>query len=235
MTDAELVAAIDRLKAMMISVATGGPRIGEIETEFTRTYDDVAIELVSRGVENPIPYRDLWQWHGRWTSGDLPSWASRRAFVAQLFDPLFRLVRGGRHGVSEPTGWQRVDRAVADARSRLATAKTEEQFQGVGLICREFLISTAQAVYDTARHGTLDGVKASTTDAKRMLEAYIASELGGSSNETMRKHAKAALELASQLVHRRTATFRDAAICIEASASVVNLIAILDGVRDPKT
>lgn len=90
----------------------------------------------------------------------------------------------------------------------------------------------SRPIFDTAKHATLDGVAASPTDAKRMLEAYIAIELGGGVNEFVRKHAKAALDLAVQLQHRRTATFRDAAICVEATTSVVNLIAIIAGLRD---
>jgi hypothetical protein len=69
--------------------------------------------------------------------------------------------------------------------------------------------------------------------AKRMLEAYIAASLAGSSNEHLRKHARAALDLALHLQHKRTASFRDAALCSEATTSVVNLIAIIAGRRDP--
>jgi len=45
----------------------------------------------------------------------------------------------------------------------------------------------------------LDGVAASDTDAKRMLEAVIAAELAGGANEETRSHAKAALRLALAL------------------------------------
>ena len=63
----------------------------------------------------------------------------------------------------------------------------------------------------------------SSTDAKRMLEAVIAVELGGGSNEIARKHAKAAMDLALGLQHDRRATFRAAALCEEAATSVVKL------------
>jgi hypothetical protein len=60
------------------------------------------------------------------------------------------------------------------------------------LLCRETLISLGQAVYNAALHPTLDGVAASDTDAKRMLEAYIAVTFSGSAHEHLRKHARAA-------------------------------------------
>lgn len=119
-------------------------------------------------------------------------------------------------------------------RQKPAAAEYEEQFQAVGLLCREALISLAQAVYIRERHPPLDDVEPSATDAKKMLEAYVAVELSGASNDEARKHAKSALDLANALQHRRTASFRDAAICVEATTTVVNLVAIVVGRRDPQ-
>lgn len=47
------------------------------------------------------------------------------------------------------------------------------------------------------------------------------------------KHARAAVDRAVELQHHRTASFRPAALCVEATSSVVNVIAILAGKRDP--
>ncbi len=235
MTDQELIQALDRLKATMIAVATGGPPIGAVQADFAERYDEIAAELARRQIQNPLSYRDLWEWYGRWSTGDMPSWQSRRHFVNNLFDPLVRSIqeRPGQQRALEPTGWARVDRNVTEVRRQLETATTEEQFQAVGLLCRETLISLAQAVYDAQRHPTLDGVPSSDTDARRMLEAYITVEFGGSAQECSRRHARAAYDLAAHLQHRRTASFRQAAACTEATTSLVNLIAIMAGLRDP--
>jgi len=96
------------------------------------------------------------------------------------------------------------------------------------------LISLAQAVFIEEDHETIDGVKASKTDAKRMLEAYISSQVPGKTNENIRRHARASLELANDLTHRRTAKFRLAAMCVESTNAVVNIIAIISGRRDSK-
>jgi hypothetical protein len=66
-----------------------------------------------------------------------------------------------------------------------------------------------------------------------MLEGYLAVELGGQSNAEARKHARAALDLANWLQHRRTATLRDASLCAEATRTVVNIVAIVSGRRNP--
>lgn len=131
----------------------------------------------------------------------------------------------------EPTGWQKVDRQVQEMRTRLDSAVNEEQFQAVGLLCREILISVAEELFKPQRHPTVDGVAASKTDAKRMLEAIFEAELKGAGNEDARRHARAAVSLALALQHKRTADFTTAALCAEGTLSVVNLLAIIAGRR----
>jgi hypothetical protein len=232
MTDAELLQQLDGLRNTLIAVATGGPRIDDVEVEYQRAHAAVTAELQQRGITTALPFRSLWDWYGRWSTGDLPTYQSRRTFVRDLFDPIRTTVQSGTRTV-EPTGWSRVDRNVSELGQRLAAARTEEHFQAVGLLCREALISVAQSVFVAARHLPLDGVAPSSTDAKRMLDAYFAVELAGGANDEARKHARSALDLAVHLQHKRTASYRDAAMCVEATTSVVNIAAIVSGRRDP--
>ena len=64
-----------------------------------------------------------------------------------------------------------------------------------------------------------------------MLENIFETELKGSANEEARAHAKAALRLTLALQHKRTADFQMAALCAEATVSVVNMLAVLAGRR----
>lgn len=80
-----------------------------------------------------------------------------------------------------------------------------------------------------------DVERVSPTDFKRPIEAYLPVELAGGAAEEARRHARTALDLALRLQHQRTATFRDAAICAEATAAVVATVAIVSGQRDPPT
>ena len=132
----------------------------------------------------------------------------------------------------EPTGWSKVDRQVEEARQMLRNARFEEQYQSVGHMCREIIISVARAHYDPQRHAPADGIVPSETDAARMIENFFAVDLAGSANEEARAHAKASLKLAVALQHRRTADFRAAALCLEGTLSVVNIVAIIAGRRD---
>jgi hypothetical protein len=237
-TNEDLVKEIEAQKNLLISVSTGGPRIDAVNNEYKKRRERIRKALQSRHLIDPNPYIDLWAWYGKWSSGDLPSYKSRRKHITDLYELLLtQLLNSSAPKTSgifdEPTGWVRVDRGLNEIRNRLADAKTEEQYQTIGLLCREVLISLAQIVYNPSMHPTLDGVNPSDTDYKRMIEAYLAQELSGSSNEVARKHAKASFDFANDLQHHRTASFRDAALCAEATTSAVNIIAIISGQRNP--
>lgn len=192
MTDQELIQLLEKQRDTMVSVSTGGALIDSVNLEYRRGYSLAHVALDQRGLEYTNPFSDLWEWYGRWKSGDFPTYHSRRMFLAGIFGPLISQIRHRAVGTARDpaellTGWTRVDRTVGEIRNALEQAHNEEQYQAVGLLCREALISLAEAVYDPSRHPTLDGVSASRTDAKRMLEAFVAAEFQGSEHEGQRK------------------------------------------------
>ncbi len=128
----------------------------------------------------------------------------------------------------EYTGWERLDRTITEAERLLGVATTEEQFQSIGFMCREALISLAQEVFDKDKYPSIDGTVISDSDAKRMLEAYFAVELSGDSNEFARKLSRAALDQANKVQHRRTAGFKDAAFCLNATIFLTKAILIVN-------
>ena len=236
----ELIREVEAQKNLMVAVSTGGPRIQEKNEEFQQRRLEIKSALSKFKIDDPNPFSDLWDWYGKWSSGDLPSYQSRRKFISELYQPLIDRLSSGIiqspfEPVHKPTGWDRVDRGIRSIVQRLETSESEEEFQAVGLLCRETLISVAQCVYDSSTHKTSDGVVPSKTDANRMLEAYFSHALSGSSNEAARRHAKAALSLANDLQHKRTATFREAALCSEATRTVINIVAIISGKRGRNT
>lgn len=236
--DTEVIGEIEVQKNLMISVSTGGPRIQEKNQEYKDRRIRLKLFLQKRGLPDPNPYNDLWSWYGKWSNGDLPTYKSRRIYISELYKPLLdslslRNIENRYEPVQEPTGWARVDRGIDGIRISLESATNEEENQVVGLLCRETLISLAQAVYNPLIHKSSDGITPSSTDASRMLDSYFSTELEGRYNETARRHAKAALSLANDLQHRRTATFKDAALCTEATRTVINIVAIISGRKNP--
>jgi hypothetical protein len=238
MTDDELMDAIEALRNLMAAVATGAPRIQEVEAEYVTARREIRKELDKRGLVGPNPHKQLWNWYGKWSGGDLPSYQSRREYLSELFAPLLERIEskvsvGSEEVFDESIGWARTDRALTHMRELLEQAETEEEYQAIGLFCRELLVSLAQEVYDPLRHPSTDASTPIKTDAKRMLASYIAVQLSGSHSESLRKLARAAVDHANEVQHRRTADFGQAAICAQATSAVINIVAILEGRRDP--
>jgi len=225
---AALLADLLTQKELMVSVATGGPRIQEVD-DYYRAREARIRDAIPNDIEYNNPHSDLWDWYHHW-SNNLGGYKERRQYVRALFNPVIDAVSSRSTFIPiqrETTGWERVDRALSKARSHFDRASAEEDFQAIGLLCREVLISLAQAVFDPLEHPTLDGVEASPTDAGRMLEAYVASVFPGASNKEVRAHARASLALALNLQHRRTATRQLAALCLEATTSTVAVVSII--------
>jgi hypothetical protein len=233
----DLVKLLEAQKSIMVSVSTGGAKIQDVNNDYQSNLTRISESLRERELLNPNPFKDLWEWYGKWSDGSLPTYHSRRDFLSEMFSQTIETIKGMKTAsvnpvFEEPTGWNRVDRSMGEIKLRLDQASSEEQYQGIGLLARETLISLAQAVYDPELHPSTDDTVPSNTDAKRMLEAYISSILPGKSNENIRRHAKASLALANDLTHRRTADFRLAALCAESTNAVVNIVSIISGRRD---
>ena len=203
----QLISAIDKIKSKMIAVATGGPKIETVNKDYKELYAELDSWLQKLGLDNPNPYKDLWDWYGRWRQGDLPQYVDRRAFIQKLYQELIDTFNKSTSEQERdefvPTGWDRVDRTVYEMKRCLSVASTEEQFQAIGMLGREALITIAQEVFDKEKHKTSDGIIPSETDAKRMLDAFIMFTLQGVPNERQRKFAKASVDLANQLTHDR--------------------------------
>lgn len=215
-------------RAIMVSVATGGSRIQDVD-DYYRAREVRIRETIPESIAYTNPHADLWAWYHHWKK-HFSSYAERRDYIRRIFAPAIEAISKKLPLPSEPreaTGWERVDRALSKARSQLETASAEEDCQAIGLLCREVIISLAQAVYNPVIHESLDGVRPSETDANRMLEAYIRHVFPGSSNKEIRAHHRASLALALNLQHRRTATRQLAALCVEATASTTTVVSII--------
>ena len=86
----ELLQQLEDLHNILIEVSTGGPRIDEVNGEYKDSYFHLTDQLEAWGFQNPVPYTDLWEWYGKWSSGDLPTYQSRREYIRELCGPLER-------------------------------------------------------------------------------------------------------------------------------------------------
>ncbi len=218
---------LNELKSIMIGVSTGGPRIQEKNDDYIKKRSELIDILESNGITETTLFKDLWVWYGVWSSGAYSTYQSRRIYITDLVLKIvekLNVLKTDQLQTVEITGEQRLDRTIREIKYRFSEAKNEEQFQALGVLCRDALISLAQVAYNPEKHRQFSDIEPSKTDTKRMLEAFIQGELSGSSNETIRRYAKAANDLANELTHKRTATKKETVICVNASFSVINMV-----------
>ena len=145
--------------------------------------------------------------------------SGRQLFKAQ---PTTLLIRD-----RAPTPWENVDRQVAAMHAQFLRAESEEDYQAVGHYGREVTISLAQAVIDPTDATGEDGQQPSKTDARRLLEAFVAKRLPGGGNQALRKATRGVVQATSAVLHDRGATEQDAALIAELVSSTVHLVRIL--------
>jgi hypothetical protein len=221
---------IEEQRALMNAVAVRAKEIDDVQDEYKNRRRTIASELRRFGLDDPNPFADLWEWYHHWKE-NFPTWAERRRYVASIYRDLedaldhlgSRRLGAGLHGLE--TGWERVDRQLAQLRERYATARTEEDFQAIGLLCRDLLLSCADACYDHERHGGGKGKPPSS--GMDRLEKMISAEAAGGPNKQLRQLLKATMELANNVQHDRTGTLDKAAVAAEATVTAVTLMRIV--------
>lgn len=231
-----LINDIDIIKNILINVATGKLQIQDNNVEYKAKYNRIKQALDKIQVDNKNSFSDLWSWYSFWKddSNKLKTYASRRKYIGDLFEPLLSLISQAEENnqmdvLVDLKGWEKVKKSVELIKKAMLEAQLIEHFQTIGLLCRETIISLAQYIYIEEKHNIEKIVKVSETDAKRMLDGFISVELSGGSNEDFRRYAKASLDLANKLTHKRTATYKEASLCSISTFSLINLIGAING------
>lgn len=226
---------VESLQDIMISVATGRYRIQEVDNRYKALNNSIRSRCKKVNITYDNTFESLWDWYGRWRE-NLPTYQSRRDFIRELLSSTLKAFENNEKVmIAEPLvnldEWERIKRTVLKIKVESSRARNEEDFQQIGLLCREVIISLAQAVYDPFVHGEEDesGVRIGKTDAFRMIKNYFSVKLAGGSNDIYRKYAKSTNDLANMLTHKRDATPIDMQMSVSATISLINLIGILEG------
>ena len=227
-------AQIADAKAILISVATGGPKINSVNNRYQLLSKQIQSTLKPLGIDTSKIYVDLWAWYSVWST-QFKTYQERRDHISSIFKEievaLSTLGEDNFNDVDE-TGWAKVDRGIREIKTRFRQANTEEQLNAVGVLCRETLINVAQVIFDPELHSKYSDVPPSPTDSKRMIDCFFAHELGEKENENLRRFAKDANMLANELTHRRSISRRDAAICVNATFATINIIFSFSSTRE---
>jgi hypothetical protein len=183
-----------------------------------------------------LPFRNLTTFRDHWISEGMGgSYAARRNYLDGVFDPveeaLFDLATAGwtdrlvdpisPHGA---TGWAGIDAEIHELRNRFLVARSAQDHCAVGSACVRILECLGEVVFDPAAHMPKGGDIPARDKTKLRFESVILHEIPGPENETLRKAARAIIELAHEVKHRQTPTRRDAGIACDAVIMLVNLM-----------
>jgi hypothetical protein len=221
---------VEEQQGLMVKVATHEAGIDDVQAEYKERRRKIAAELKRRGLDDPNPFGDLWDWYEYWRE-HLPGYVDRRRHVRRLYQQLHDAIDNlpareiGSCLEEEPTGWDRVDEQIAQLREKCATARTVDDFKGIGHLCREVFVSLASACFDPARHWPKD--EEPPAGVKERLDAAVEKEAAGSDNKKMRKALKAHLDVANALQHDQAAPLEEAMIVAELTVSSVRVLRIL--------
>ena len=225
---------IDTIKSIMVSVATGGNRIQEEDDRFKKLHALVERDCKKLNLTYNNTFYSLWDWFGKWKA-DFPKYQERRNFINELFAPTLAYFEDTEsysniETIVELDDWERIKRTVIKIKRESNNAKDEEDFQTIGLLCRDVIISLAQAVYNPMIHGATDdtGKRIGNADAVRMIGNYVSVKLNGSHNKELRAYAKATNDLANQLTHKRSATKKDMLLIVSSTIALINFIGIIE-------
>ena len=229
----ELRLCIEKIREIMILVATFKTRIEEEEDRYKSLVQKAYSECLKLNVPYTNPYYSLWDWHRKWKN-DFPTYQERRIYVNNLFSYTLSFFDDNENESMELLvkldEWERIKRTITKIKRDSISAKNEEDFQSVGLLCRDVIISLAQSVYIPFIHGEYDesGTKISNTDAVRMIGNYLRPIMQGKQHKELRDYARVTNAIANQLTHKRTATRTDMLLAINSTIALINFIGILE-------
>jgi hypothetical protein len=238
-----LRALIDGQAALMVAVATGGPRIEQENPAYQARRREIAAELRRLGLEDPNSFNDLWGWYGYW-SQHLPTYQSRRVHVRELYAPLLDALEHladrqlGADLQPAQSGWAAVDHQLGQLRERFALAQTADDHKAIGLLCRDIFRSMADATFDENSHLPDGQELPGPADSVARLNLVVDAVAPGEANREIRKLLKANFDLANKVQHDQAATSVQAALVAEATVTAVNLVRIMipaepEPVREP--
>ena len=82
-TPEEVIQLLDAQQSLLIAVATGGPRISDVNNDYTSRRRKLNAALRRLSQKEPFPWRGLWGRYGYW-SANLGTYAERRSYGREL-------------------------------------------------------------------------------------------------------------------------------------------------------
>ncbi len=121
------------------------------------------------------------------------------------------------------TGWAQVEAEISELRRHFAMARTDQDYRTIGNDCVAVVERLSATVFDPDRH-----VKGEDppplANTKQRLGLFVRHTAPGPPNAEIRKVARAVIELAQAVKHRKTPSRRDAGIAADSVIQLANVL-----------
>lgn len=220
---------VDSQRSVLISVATGGPRIDDADREYKKRHRVLKRGLDHYGIVPPFKWSSLWDWYGYY-SGKLGSYAERRAYINELADPVLeQLEKRQTRGViadwgETPESWGTLNQRLDELKQRVSAATSTDDHQDVGRRAREIIIAAVNLAFRSEMIPPGDDIPKGA-DAKNRLEHVMNNLVPGTAHAELRKLLRDALDLAHKVTHSDGITRVDAFAAAQATVLVSRTLA----------
>jgi hypothetical protein len=230
---------VDQVEGLLRDVGEG-TRIDTVNDDYKRRVRALRAVLRRLGIDHTNPYDDLWRFYESWGSRGLSSYASRRAYAAELYAPVRRALEDLEfQALVDPvgahlTGWVPVDEHVAKLRARFRIARDARDYNAVGLLCTTTLQVLGRLVFHAATHLPEGEREPGPDDAKRRIGFYVDAVTRGRGRAfaEIRKLVDPTARLAEAVKHAAEPTRVEAGIAADATIQLVNLLRRVSELED---
>jgi hypothetical protein len=202
-----LIQELENQAALLISVATGGPRIDSVQADYAQRRQRLVRALEKRGLTYPFPWPDLWQWYGFWT-GSLAGYGPRRTHIRKLLSPTLDALEKLRSGIGltdsgaagRAAKWSDLEGRLRGLAQELTAVATRDDIQDIGRRAREVLIDCA-GILANSDLVPVGQNPPRVGDAKAWLNLFLAKNAPDSNREELRRLVRDAWDLAQKVTH----------------------------------
>jgi hypothetical protein len=197
----ELRELTQRQGNILVASGTGKALIDDVDPEYKRIDAVVRAQFRQLGLKSPFPWYSVGEWHGFYSQGDMPTYASRRLHIGRLISGAFEQLDDieGLSQIHDPKSnddptWDAINGRLANLIQEYSTAKDKDTWQDAGRRAREILIDLGKLIADPSR-------VPQGADARAWFDLLLDTRASGGEHSELRGLMRKTWDLAQKVTH----------------------------------